>query len=270
MIHQEGERGLHFPYLTAEPSFTPLASVLRKLLWERALWSKDFRHQSQAFVFKLVLPGISFVALGKSYNLSEYPVSSCIGIKWHLPHGALVLSQNETKYKMPGTEPPLPPGFSDSEVILIQCPLRSGRKSVHLTENYFSRWGTGFFSDLTHCFRAWHVSRSHPLKSEYFLPRAAHQAVSACHQSQQTTVTKWMRREQWDRTGHRKQTGRTEARPETASTTVLSQTRLHLSGGTWMGASEVISLSLTDSIKKIKDNHAYLTKPYWGIKRDNV
>lgn len=65
MTHQERCGGLHFPYLTAKTSLTPLAKVLRKSLWERDLRPKDFRHHSQAVVFKLVLPGISFVAWGQ-------------------------------------------------------------------------------------------------------------------------------------------------------------------------------------------------------------
>jgi len=171
MTHQEGGGGLHFPYLTAKTSLTPLASVLRKSLQERDLWPKDFRHHSQAVVFKLVLPGISFVAWGKSYNLSEPPVSSCVErIKWHLPDGRCPWFCHKMRPSVQSARHRAP-----SATWLFRfrgdvnpCPLRAGQKSIHLTENYSWRWSTGLFSDLTRHVRAWHVSQ--PVHSNLKIP----------------------------------------------------------------------------------------------------
>lgn len=65
---------------------------------------------------------MSFVALGKSYNLSEPPVSSCVeGVNDISQMVPLILSQNETTCAKRQAQSPSATWFSDSEVMSIHA-----------------------------------------------------------------------------------------------------------------------------------------------------
>ena len=72
---------------------------------------------------------------------------------------------------------------------------------------------------------------SHPVTSEYSLPRAAHQAVFVCGQSQQMTFARWMRERKEilrQKRSQRINKGRNEARSGRRGMAVLSQKGLYL------------------------------------------
>lgn len=182
--------------------------------------------------------------------------------------------------KVAGTEPPLPPGFSDSEVILTHVHWGLARKVSTLLKTTLG--DEALASSLTSPTMSEPGVCLIPSTQTWRFPSNGCPPGRVALWSVPTNKpTKWMRvrkvtlrqersqktnRQKWSQKTNRQEWG--QARP--GSVTIRSQTRLHLSGGIWPGASEVISKSLTVPIKKNKDNHSYLTKPCWGRKRDCI